>query len=69
MVEIFGRIDINASKRSNNYFLQVKLVNKDHKSNFNEILLGVKPIFLHGKRDTKGLIFPLFKEKYKEISR
>ena len=48
MVEIFGRIDINASKRSNNYFLQVKLVNKDHKSNINEILLGVKPIFLHG---------------------
>ena len=69
MVEIFGRIDINASKRSNNYFLQVKLVKRDHKSNFNEILLGVKPIFLHGKRDTKGLIFPLFKEKYKGISR
>ena len=45
MVEIFGRIDINASERSNNYFVQVKLVKKDHKSNFNEILLGVKPIF------------------------
>ena len=39
MVEIFGRIDINASERSNNYFVQVKLVKKDHKSNFNEILL------------------------------
>ena len=56
MVEIFGRIDINASKRrSNNYFLQVKLVNKDHKSNFNEILLGVQPIFLNGYKKKETL--------------